>query len=117
MESERELSSGESMSALERWFEQRMRQINATGTVAEGRTTVGATMAGKVRRVLVEKQFGFIRDEQGVDRFFHRDQTLANFDALKEGDAVRFRPVENPKKGPRAEDVDLADDAGQAEAR
>lgn len=100
------MSSGEAIAALERFFDRKMAEIN--GHVAESGTTVSATMTGQVRRVLVEKGFGFLRDEQGTDRFFHRDQTLARFDALKEGDKVTFRAVENPKKGPRAEDVDLA---------
>src|SRR5687767_6703008 len=104
MGSERELTGGEAITALGDWFDRRMREING---VAEGEIFVN-TMTGKVKRVLADKGFGFITDEKGVDRFFHKDQTLANFTALSEGDAVRFTPIENPKKGPRAENVDLA---------
>lgn len=106
MATERELSGGDAIAALESYFDRKVSELNRN--VAEGETIVSAaTMNGKIKKVIADKGFGFIRDETGTDRFFHRDQTLANFDALKDGDAVVFRPVENPKKGPRAEDVDV----------
>lgn len=50
--------------------------------------------------------FGFIRDEDGKDRFFaHNSVDGANFDDLKEGLAVEFEPYEMEGRGLRARGV------------
>ena len=60
---------------------------------------------GVIKRVLLEKSFGFIRDADGQEWFFHRSAvTGATFEGLQEGQAVSFDPQESPK-GPRAENV------------
>jgi len=99
---DRELTDDEMRVALGAAVAKRMHEIK-TGEK-------GSVVKGTIRKVLVEKKFGFIRDEHGVDRFFHQDSCMptVNFESLQEGDKVQFTPMENPKKGPRAEAVDLA---------
>lgn len=51
-------------------------------------------MTGRITRLVLDRGFGFLRDEQDRDRFFHardlRDVTLSE---LSVGDAVTFTPV------------------------
>ena len=62
-------------------------------------------MTGSIRTLLVEKGFGFIKDEAGKDYFFHRSAVYGEgLENLKEGDGVEFDLGEGPK-GPRAENV------------
>ncbi len=62
-------------------------------------------MNGKIARIFHEKQFGFIKPDQGgVDVFFHRSG-CTGFEDLAEGDRVVFETKPTPK-GPRAEDVE-----------
>lgn len=59
-------------------------------------------LRGKIKRVIWERKFGFIRAENGRKLFFHRsDLEDINFDTLKEGTNVEFNVVQGPK-GPRA---------------
>ena len=60
---------------------------------------------GTIARLLIDK--GFIRDESGVEHFFHRSSVRgAVFELLREGQRVEFTP-EDSGKGPRAGDVRL----------
>ena len=62
--------------------------------------------SGTIARLLIDKGFGFIRDESGVEHFFHRSAVRgAVFELLREGQRVEFAVEESPK-GPRAADVD-----------
>ena len=65
-------------------------------------------MTGTIARLLIDKGFGFIRDESGVEHFFHRSSVRrgAVFELLREGQRVEFS-VEESTKGPRAGDVRL----------
>ena len=61
---------------------------------------------GTIARLLIDKGFGFIRDEGGIEHFFHRSSVRgAVFELLREGQRVEFTP-EDSQKGPRAGDVD-----------
>ena len=65
--------------------------------------------AGVVKRIQRDKGFGFIRDTNGQEYFFHRnslDNTL-DFDRLNGGEAVTFE-IEDSPKGPRANKVSAA---------
>ncbi len=65
--------------------------------------------SGTIARLLIDKGFGFIRDETGVEHFFHRSAVRgAVFELLREGQRVEFT-VEESAKGPRAGDVRLLD--------
>ena len=60
---------------------------------------------GTIARILIDKGFGFIRDDAGIEHFFHRSAVLtAKFEELHDGQPVTFDPVD-AEKGPRAERV------------
>jgi CspA family cold shock protein len=60
---------------------------------------------GTIARLLTDKGFGFIRDNSGVEHFFHRSAVRgAIFEMLREGQRVEFEP-EDSGKGPRAGQV------------
>lgn len=65
-------------------------------------------MRGTIKCTRTDKGFGFILDESGIERFFHRSHvapdSVVTFDQMQEGDAVSFYPEEHPK-GPRATKV------------
>jgi CspA family cold shock protein len=65
--------------------------------------------SGTIARLLIDKGFGFIRDDGGTEHFFHRSAIRgAVFELLREGQAVEFVTEDSPK-GPRAADVRLTD--------
>jgi cold shock protein len=62
---------------------------------------------GTIARLLIDKGFGFIRDESGIEHFFHRSAVRHTvFELLREGQRVEFT-TEESAKGPRAGDVRL----------
>ena len=62
---------------------------------------------GTIARLLIDKGFGFIRDESGIEHFFHRSAVRHTvFELLREGQRVEFT-TEESGKGPRAGDVRL----------
>jgi CspA family cold shock protein len=62
---------------------------------------------GKIKKLIVDKGFGFIDGEKG-ELFFHRSVvTGATFESLHEGQAVTYTEGSGPK-GPRAESVSPA---------
>ncbi len=64
---------------------------------------------GTIARLLIDKGFGFIRDEGGTEHFFHRSSVRgAVFELLREGQRVEFTIEESPK-GPRAGEVRLVE--------
>jgi cold shock protein len=76
-----------------------------------GRRTEGfaGMPTGTIARLLIDKGFGFIRDEGGIEHFFHRSSVRgAVFELLREGQRVEFTP-EDSQKGPRAGDVRLVE--------
>ena len=63
--------------------------------------------SGTIARLLIDKGFGFIRDEGGIEHFFHRSAVRgAVFELLREGQRVEFQ-TEESTKGPRAGEVRL----------
>ena len=65
--------------------------------------------SGTIARLLIDKGFGFIRDEGGTEHFFHRSSVRgAVFELLREGQRVEFTTEESPK-GPRAGEVRLVE--------
>ncbi|MSO51658.1 MAG: cold-shock protein [Acidobacterium sp.] len=64
---------------------------------------------GIIARLLIDKGFGFVRDEAGLEHFFHRSSVQgAVFELLREGQRVDF-VIEESQKGPRAGDVRLVE--------
>ena len=77
------------------------------GTVRQHRRETRAMPTGTIARLLIDKGFGFIRDEGGIEHFFHRSSVRgAVFELLREGQRVEFTPEESGK-GPRAGEVRL----------
>jgi len=60
-------------------------------------------MQGTIQSIRAERGFGFIRDVQGDDVFFHRSALTHpdSFATLEVGMVVEFEPESGPK-GPRA---------------
>ena len=60
---------------------------------------------GTIARLLIDKGFGFIRDDGGQEWFFHRTSVEAGaFEELNEGQRVSFDD-EPSAKGPRAGNI------------
>jgi cold shock protein len=61
--------------------------------------------AGRVKRIVRERGFGFIASDQGIEFFFHRSALAQGvFDTLVEGERVTFDGGQTDK-GPRAANV------------
>ncbi len=63
-------------------------------------------MKGTIRTLNVERGFGFIKGQDGVEYFFHRTSLArgVQFESLALGEIVSFN-VTQSDKGPRAADV------------
>ncbi len=62
---------------------------------------------GTIKKLVIERGFGFIAAEDGKEYFFHRSGTQTDFDRLQGGERVTFQ-VEASPKGPRAGNVQLS---------
>lgn len=50
-----------------------------------------ADQIGYIARIFHEEGYGFIRGQDGVERYFHRDNVIdPSFDRMQEGDEVKF---------------------------
>jgi CspA family cold shock protein len=57
---------------------------------------------GKIMEVVRGRSYGFIKDTDGTEVFFHESGLVGvELDSLREGQKVEFE-VENTPKGPRA---------------
>jgi CspA family cold shock protein len=64
-----------------------------------------AVPAGRIKKIIPDRGFGFVRADDGNEVFFHRTElTLIDFDQLEEGQVVEFDIVDSPK-GPRARNL------------
>ena len=62
-------------------------------------------LQGTIRKLVVNKGFGFIEGGTKGDLFFHHSMVEGTqFEDLREGQAVEFEEGQGPK-GPRAENV------------
>ncbi len=72
-------------------------------------------MNGTIRRLTLDRGFGFLRGDDGRDYFFHRSDLADGADGfsdLNEDDKVTFEPVvPAPEKGLRAAKVRLVEAA------
>jgi CspA family cold shock protein len=65
----------------------------------------GPKCRGRIKKMVRDRGFGFIRGDDGKEVFFHRSGlNAADYDLLSEGDAVEYVVQEGPR-GPRAENV------------
>jgi cold shock protein len=75
------------------------------GGARRGKRTGGPTVAptgprskGRIKKMVRDRGFGFIRGEDGKEVFFHRSGLNgADYDALSEGDAVEYVIQEGPR--------------------
>jgi cold shock protein len=65
-----------------------------------------AMQSGTVKKLVIDRGFGFIAAEDGKEYFFHRSGTDGDFDRLQGGERVTFE-VEASPKGPRAAKVQV----------
>lgn len=63
-------------------------------------------MKGIIKRIVTDKGFGFIGEENGTQEFFFHRSAVKNakFEDLHEGQKCEFEDSEGPK-GPRAEEI------------
>lgn len=59
---------------------------------------------GKIKKLIAEKGFGFIKGDGGEIFFHHSALVGTTIEALQEGQAVEYEEGRGPK-GPRAENV------------
>ncbi|MCP4035495.1 MAG: cold shock domain-containing protein [bacterium] len=65
----------------------------------------GPKCRGKIKKMVRDRGFGFIRGDDGKEVFFHRSGlNAADYDGLSEGDTVEYVVQEGPR-GARAENV------------
>jgi CspA family cold shock protein len=65
----------------------------------------GPKVKGRIKKLVPDRGFGFVRGDDGKEVFFHRSGLGANdYDSLSEGDVVEYVVQEGPR-GPRAENV------------
>jgi CspA family cold shock protein len=68
----------------------------------------GPRCRGRIKKMVRDRGFGFIRGDDGKEVFFHRSGLGGtDYDSLSEGDAVEYVVQEGPR-GPRAEHVRAA---------
>lgn len=54
---------------------------------------------GTIKKLISDRGFGFIADENGGEVFFHKSQVASNgFDRLTEGQAVTFEKANDPRR-------------------
>ena len=65
----------------------------------------GPRVRGRIKKLVRERGFGFVRGDDGKEVFFHRSGLGAtDYDGLSEGDVVEYVVQEGPR-GARAENV------------
>jgi CspA family cold shock protein len=71
----------------------------------------GPKVKGKIKKLVRDRGFGFVRGDDGKEVFFHRSGLGAqDYDSLSEGDVVEYVVQEGPR-GARAENVRAVSDA------
>ena len=63
---------------------------------------------GRIKKIIHDRGFGFVRGDDGNEVFFHRTElTTVDFDSLEEGQQVSYEVVNSPN-GPRARNLKSA---------
>ena len=67
-----------------------------------------AAQKGTIKRLILDRGFGFLTSDDGTEYFFHRSALAVGFELLREGQAIQFEadPMFSPK-GPRAHRVSI----------
>jgi len=92
---------------------ERFRGVGRRGGKGRGRRRAGGPpqapsgprCRGRIKKMVRDRGFGFIRGDDGKEVFFHRSGlNAADYDGLSEGDTVEYVVQEGPR-GARAENV------------
>jgi len=87
----------------------RSRRAAANRTVPSG-----PKVKGKIKKLVRDRGFGFVRGDDGKEVFFHRSGLGAqDYDSLSEGDVVEYVVQEGPR-GARAENVRAVGEGAEA---
>jgi CspA family cold shock protein len=79
---------------------------------AQHAAPTGPKVKGKIKKLVRERGFGFVRGDDGREVFFHRSGLgPSDYDSLSEGDIVEYVVQEGPR-GARAENVRAISEAG-----
>jgi CspA family cold shock protein len=83
---------------------------NATGPGITLRRSLATDVAqnGTIKRLVMDRGFGFLSGEDGKEYFFHRSSVDGSFEGLQEGQKVSFDVESSAPKGPRASRVRVA---------
>ncbi len=74
----------------------------------------GPKVKGKIKKLVRDRGFGFVRGDDGKEVFFHRSGLgSTDYDSLSEGDVVEYVVQEGPR-GARAENVRSVSESGAA---
>jgi CspA family cold shock protein len=74
-------------------------------------TPSGPRVRGRIKKLVRERGFGFVRGDDGKEVFFHRSGLgSTDYDTLSEGDVVEYVVQEGPR-GARAENVRAVSEA------
>lgn len=86
---------------------ERSRERDPEPTLEQARAAAAQQQGGSVKTLPPGQDFGFLRGDDGVERFFHKTGLSGSgvrFDELEEGDRVLFTHIDGPK-GPRAIEI------------
>ena len=79
--------------------------LRAASLPATAATPSGPKVKGRIKKLVRDRGFGFVRGDDGKEVFFHRSGLGAtDYDSLSEGDVVEYVVQEGPR-GARAENV------------
>lgn len=53
---------------------------------------------GTIKRLVTDRGFGFITQEDGSEIFFHRSKVTGSFESLSEGQRVSYEKATDPKR-------------------
>ena len=100
--------------STERYRGPRQRGRGRRRGAQQQQVVTGPKCKGKIKKMVRDRGFGFIRGDDGKEVFFHRSGlNAADYDGLNEGDTVEYVVQEGPR-GARAENVRQAAVEGAA---
>ncbi len=87
------------------------RRGSRSGRSATRNVPSGPKVRGRIKKLVRDRGFGFVRGDDGKEVFFHRSGLGTNdYDSLSEGDVVEYVVQEGPR-GARAENVRAVSEA------
>jgi CspA family cold shock protein len=84
------------------------RQCKGTGDNFAKELATDVAQNGTIKRLVMDRGFGFLSGEDGKEYFFHRSSVEGSFEGLQEGQKVSFDVEASAPKGPRASRVRVA---------